>query len=92
MRFYVSPCSIFPDKGIIQIKDKNEIHHIRNVMRLKKGAAPYSREDVIRDAAREFGINEAGFTRIWKAKLAGARLDNKEARELFFCDVRLQGW
>ena len=37
MRFYVPPESIFPEKNIIQIRDKEEIHHIRDVMRLKKG-------------------------------------------------------
>ncbi|MDP2922020.1 MAG: RsmE family RNA methyltransferase [Candidatus Omnitrophota bacterium] len=38
MRFYVSPDSIFPDKNIIDIRDRREIHHIRDVMRLEKGA------------------------------------------------------
>jgi len=37
MRFYVPPGSIFPLENIIEIKDKTEIHHIRDVMRLKKG-------------------------------------------------------
>ena len=37
MRFYVSPDLIFPDKNIIEVKDKTEIHHIRDVMRLNKG-------------------------------------------------------
>lgn len=37
MRFYVPPGSIFSSKKIIQIKDKTEAHHIRDVMRLKKG-------------------------------------------------------
>lgn len=37
MRFYVSPEFIFPDKNIIEIKDISEVHHIRDVMRLKKG-------------------------------------------------------
>ncbi len=37
MRFYVHPDSIFPLKNIIEIKDKTEIHHICDVMRLKKG-------------------------------------------------------
>ena len=37
MRFYVPPDLIFPDKNKIEIKDKTEIHHIRDVMRLKKG-------------------------------------------------------
>ena len=39
MRFYVLPDEIFPEKKIIEIKDKKEIHHIRDVMRLKKGIA-----------------------------------------------------
>lgn len=38
MRFYVSPEAIFPERSIIEIKDKKEIHHIRDVMRLEKGA------------------------------------------------------
>jgi len=38
MRFYVSPDSIFPEKNLIKIKDKAELHHIRDVMRLQKGA------------------------------------------------------
>ncbi len=38
MRFYVSPESIFPKKRIIEIRDKKEIHHIRDVMRLREGA------------------------------------------------------
>ncbi|NQV04733.1 MAG: 16S rRNA (uracil(1498)-N(3))-methyltransferase [Candidatus Omnitrophica bacterium] len=37
MRFYVSPEDISPSKNIIEIKDKDEVHHIRDVMRLKKG-------------------------------------------------------
>ncbi|MFC1623876.1 RsmE family RNA methyltransferase [Candidatus Omnitrophota bacterium] len=37
MRFYVSPESIFPEKNLIEIKDKKELHHIRDVMRLRKG-------------------------------------------------------
>jgi len=39
MRFYVSPESIFRERNIIEIKDKEELHHIRDVMRLGKGAA-----------------------------------------------------
>lgn len=39
MRFYVSPDSIFPLKNIIEIKDKTEIHHMKDVMRLEKGDA-----------------------------------------------------
>jgi 16S rRNA (uracil1498-N3)-methyltransferase len=38
MRFYVSPEFIFPEKKIIELRDKKEVHHIRDVMRLKKGA------------------------------------------------------
>ena len=38
MRFYVSPESIFRERNIIEIKDKEELHHIRDVMRLGKGA------------------------------------------------------
>lgn len=38
MRFYVSPDSVFPERNTIEIKDKKEIHHIRDVMRLKEGA------------------------------------------------------
>jgi 16S rRNA (uracil1498-N3)-methyltransferase len=38
MRFYVSPDSIFPKKNIIEIKDRDELHHIRDVMRLKEGS------------------------------------------------------
>jgi len=37
MRFYVLPDEIFPKKNIIEIKDKKEVHHIRDVMRLKEG-------------------------------------------------------
>ncbi len=37
MRFYVSPEHISPSKNIIEIKDKDEVHHIRDVMRLKRG-------------------------------------------------------
>ena len=37
MRFYVSPEYISPSKNIIEIKDKDEVHHIRDVMRLKRG-------------------------------------------------------
>ncbi len=37
MRFYVSPGEVFPEKNLIEIKDKKEIHHIRDVMRLKEG-------------------------------------------------------
>lgn len=37
MRFYASPEFIFPEKGIIEIRDKDEIRHIYKVMRLKNG-------------------------------------------------------
>jgi len=37
MRFYVPPESIFPEKRLIQIRDKSEIHHILDVMRLREG-------------------------------------------------------
>ena len=37
MRFYVPPDTIAPLKNTIEIKDKTEVHHIRDVMRLKKG-------------------------------------------------------
>ena len=37
MRFYVSPESIFPDKNLIEVRDRDEVHHIRDVMRLKEG-------------------------------------------------------
>ena len=37
MRFYVSPENISPSKNTIEIKDKDEVHHIRDVMRLKRG-------------------------------------------------------
>ncbi|MDP2911618.1 MAG: RsmE family RNA methyltransferase [Candidatus Omnitrophota bacterium] len=50
MRFYVSPDSIFSDKKIIHIKDKSEIHHIRDVMRLKNGAMV----DIFDGKGREF--------------------------------------
>ena len=39
MRFYVSPESIFPEKNIIETKDRKEVHHIRDVMRLRQGAS-----------------------------------------------------
>lgn len=39
MRFYVHPDSIFLLKNAIEIKDKTEVHHIRDVMRLKEGDA-----------------------------------------------------
>lgn len=37
MRFYVSPGCIYPERHVIEVKDKQEIHHIRDVMRLDKG-------------------------------------------------------
>lgn len=37
MRFYVSPEFIFPDKNLIEVRDRSEVHHIRDVMRLKEG-------------------------------------------------------
>jgi len=37
MRFYVSPESIFPETHTIEIRDREEVHHIRDVMRLRKG-------------------------------------------------------
>ncbi|MEK6733395.1 MAG: RsmE family RNA methyltransferase [Candidatus Omnitrophota bacterium] len=50
MRFYVSPECIFPDKNIIEIKDRSEIHHIRDVMRLDRGAAV----DIFDGKSKEF--------------------------------------
>ena len=37
MRFYVSPESVLLEKDIIEVKDRQEVHHIRDVMRLAKG-------------------------------------------------------
>ncbi|MFH1478543.1 MAG: RsmE family RNA methyltransferase [Candidatus Omnitrophota bacterium] len=37
MRFYVNPESIDKEKNLIEIRDRDEIHHIKDVMRLKKG-------------------------------------------------------
>lgn len=37
MRFYVSPEYIYPEQKRIEIKDKREVHHIRDVMRLCEG-------------------------------------------------------
>lgn len=37
MRFYVPPDSIVPTRNIVEIKDRTEVHHMRDVMRLKKG-------------------------------------------------------
>lgn len=55
MRFYVSPDSIFLLENIAEIKDKTEIHHIRDVMRLKKG----DRVDIFDGSGREFsGVME----------------------------------
>ena len=50
MRFYVSPECIFQDKNMIEIKDKSEIHHICDVMRLGKG----SEVDVFNGNGAEF--------------------------------------
>jgi len=50
MRFYVSPDSIYLDKGLIKVKDKSEVHHIRDVMRLKNGAMV----DIFDGKGREF--------------------------------------
>jgi len=38
MRFYVSPEFVYPEKNIIEIKDKGELRHIRDVMRLVPGS------------------------------------------------------
>lgn len=37
MRFYVSPQYIYPEKNIIEVRDKQEVRHIRDVMRLDIG-------------------------------------------------------
>ena len=37
MRVYVSPDSIFPEKNIIEIRDTGELHHMRDVVRLRQG-------------------------------------------------------
>ncbi len=36
MRFYVPPGFIFMDKGVIEVRDKKELHHIIDVMRLTR--------------------------------------------------------
>lgn len=53
MRFYVHPDSIFPLKNTIEIKDKTELHHIRDVMRLKKGDIV----DIFDGQGREFSCS-----------------------------------
>jgi 16S rRNA (uracil1498-N3)-methyltransferase len=50
MRFYVPPESIFRERNIIEIRNKEELHHIRDVMRLGKGAAV----DVFDGCGREY--------------------------------------
>ena len=39
MRFFVSPGAVYLDKKIIEIKDKEELHHLKDVMRLKEGSS-----------------------------------------------------
>jgi 16S rRNA (uracil1498-N3)-methyltransferase len=53
MRFYVPPDSIFPDRNIIEVKDRIEIHHIRDVMRLKNGDIV----DIFDGQGREFSCS-----------------------------------
>jgi len=62
----------------------SSLHILRNIIRLKTGRAVYSKEEIIRDAAREFRINEDIFMRIWDAKRKGSRLGYKASEELFF--------
>lgn len=50
MRFYAHPDSISPLENKIEVKDKDEIHHIRDVMRLKKGDSV----DIFDGQGREF--------------------------------------
>lgn len=60
------------------------LHILRNIIRLKTGRVVYSKEEIIKDAAREFRISEDVLMRIWDAKRTGARLGHKAAEELFF--------
>ncbi|MFH0764224.1 MAG: hypothetical protein V1927_04410 [Candidatus Omnitrophota bacterium] len=59
------------------------LHLLRNILRLKGRIPPYSREDVIRDAAVEFGIDKAMFGRVLGAKNGSLKLKHGEIKKLF---------
>jgi len=72
MRFYVSPEFIFPEKGLIEIRDRAEVCHVRDVMRLKEGASV-----VIFDGkGREYG---GDIKAIYKDKIL---VDIKSSRDI----------
>jgi len=59
MRFYVPPGSISPLKDTAEIKDKTEVHHIRDVLRLQKGDVVY----IFDGQGREFSCCIEGMKR-----------------------------
>lgn len=60
------------------------LHILRNIVRLKSGVAVYSKEDIIKEAAREFGIDAPAFNRILAARNKKLKLGARVSEELFF--------
>jgi len=65
----------------------SSLHILRNIIRLKSGVAVYSKENIIREAAKEFGIDPDNLNKILAAKIKGAGLTAKEKEMLFFSFV-----
>lgn len=58
-------------------------HLLRNILRLKGRIPPYSKEDVIRDAAAEFGIDSVIFEKVLGAKNGILKLKYGDINYLF---------
>jgi len=61
------------------------VHLLRNLIRLKGKVPSYSKDVLIKEISKEFGIADSIFSKIYTAKKGNVRLSYKEADALF-CD------
>ena len=59
------------------------LHILRNLIRIKGAIPSYSKEGVLNEISREFGVDVRGFSKILRAKNGNMKLSHKEADGLF---------
>lgn len=62
----------------------SSMHLLRNILRLKGKIPPYVKEELIKEIAREFKLDETVFSRIYSLKKGNMRLAYKDVEDLFF--------
>ncbi len=82
---YLAHRSAFDRKKLLFRFFTSSLHILRNILRLKNDRVPpYSKDDVVQEAAREFGVDALVFQRIMDAKKKNLQIRKEEIEDLFF--------